>query len=81
MNAELGVAVDDADLVAASLLEAIESGTRRRQLGWPERLFARLNGALPELVDRALAKQLPIVRRFARAAAPVVSDTALESRP
>lgn len=81
MNAELGVAVDDADLVAASLLEAIESGTRRRQLGWPERLFARLNGALPELVDRALAKQLPIVRRFARAAAPVVSDTALESSP
>jgi len=81
MNAELGVAVDAADLVAASLLEAIESGTRRRQLGWPERLFARLNGALPELVDRALAKQLPIVRRFARAAAPVVSDTALESRP
>jgi short-subunit dehydrogenase len=81
MNAELGVAVDDADQVAAALLEAIEAGTRRRQLGWPERLFARLNGLLPELVDRALAKQLPTVRRFARAAAPVVSDTALESRP
>ena len=81
MNAELGVAVDDADRVAASLLEAIEAGTRRRQLGWPERLFARLNGALPELVDRALAKQLPIVRRFARIAAPLAADTALESRP
>jgi short-subunit dehydrogenase len=81
MNAELGVAVDDADQVAAALLKAIEAGTRRRQLGWPERLFARLNGLLPELVDRALAKQLPTVRRFARAAAPVVSDTALESRP
>lgn len=81
MNAELGVAVDDADAVAAALLKAIEAGTRRRQLGWPERLFARLNGLLPELVDRALAKQLPTVRRFARAAAPVVSDTALESRP
>ncbi|MCZ8116052.1 SDR family oxidoreductase [Silanimonas sp.] len=81
MNAELGVAVDDADRVAATLLAAIESGTRRRQLGWPERLFARLNGALPELVDRALAKQLPTVRRFARAAAPLASDTALESRP
>ncbi|MCZ8165735.1 SDR family oxidoreductase [Silanimonas sp.] len=81
MNAELGVAVDDADQVAAALLEAIEAGTRRRQLGWPERLFARLNGLLPELVDRALAKQLPTVRRFARAAAPVVSDTALESLP
>ena len=81
MNAELGVAVDDADHVAVALLEAIQAGTRRRQLGWPERLFARLNGLLPELVDRALAKQLPTVRRFARAAAPVVSDTALESHP
>ena len=81
MNAELGVAVDDADHVAVALLEAIQAGTRRRQLGWPERLFARLNGLLPELVDRALAKQLPTVRRFARAAAPVVSDTALESLP
>ncbi|GAB3740390.1 SDR family oxidoreductase [Silanimonas algicola] len=81
MNAELGVAVDDADRVAAALLDAIEAGTRRRQLGWPERLFARLNGFVPELVDRALAKQLPTVRRFARAAAPVVSETALESRP
>lgn len=81
MNAELGVAVDDADAVAAALLAAIEAGTRRRQLGWPERLFARLNGALPELVDRALAKQLPTVRRFARAAASVTADTALESFP
>ena len=81
MNAELGVAVDDADHVAVALLEAIQAGTRRRQLGWPERLFARLNGLVPELVDRALAKQLPTVRRFARAAAPVVSDTALESLP
>ena len=81
MNAELGVAVDDADAVARALVEAIEAGTRRRQLGWPERLFARLNGLFPELVDRALAKQLPIVRRFARTPSSAVSGTALESRP
>lgn len=80
MNAELGVAVDDADAVARRLFEAIEAGTARRQLGWPERLFARLNGAIPELVDRALAKQLPTVRRFARAAHPAV-PVALEPRP
>jgi len=81
MNAELGVAVDDADAVARALVEAIEAGTRRRQLGWPERLFARLNGLFPELVDRALAKQLPTVRRFARTPSSAVSGTALESRP
>ena len=81
MNAALGVQVDTPEAVAAALFAAIETGTRRRQLSWPERLFARLNGALPELVDRALAKQLPTVRRFARAGAPVPSAVLQESRP
>jgi hypothetical protein len=31
----------------------------------PERFFARLNGVLPGLVDRALKKQLPVIRRHA----------------
>jgi short-subunit dehydrogenase len=70
LNAELGTAVDAPEAVAAQLLAAIERGDRRRQLGWPEKLFARLNGALPALVDRALAAQLPIIRRHARAARP-----------
>lgn len=65
MNAELGVTHDAAEHVAAALLQALRSGNPRLQLGWPERLFARLNGLLPELVDRSLRKQLPIVRRHA----------------
>lgn len=72
LNAALGTAVDDPAYVAARLLADIARGTRRRQLGWPERLFARLNGLLPELVDRALAGQLPTIRThaIARGAAP-----------
>ncbi|MCC4605216.1 SDR family oxidoreductase [Xanthomonas campestris pv. badrii] len=66
LNAELGTSVDRADEVAAALLQSIVRGDARRQLGWPERLFVRLNGLLPELVDRALRKQLPIIRRHAR---------------
>jgi len=65
MNAELGVTHDTAEQVAAALLRALRTDTRRVQLGWPERLFARLNGLLPELVDRSLRKQLPIVKRHA----------------
>ncbi|WP_367382108.1 SDR family oxidoreductase [Stenotrophomonas cyclobalanopsidis] len=67
MNAELGVTHDPAEHVAAALLAALRSGNPRLQLGWPERLFARLNGLLPELVDRSLRRQLPIVRRHASA--------------
>jgi short-subunit dehydrogenase len=67
LNRELGTAVDEPDVVARQLMAAIERGDRRRQLGFPEKLFARVNGALPALVDRALAGNLPIVQRHARA--------------
>jgi len=34
-------------------------------IGWPEKFFARMNGLLPRLVDGALRKQLPVIRRYA----------------
>lgn len=67
MNREMKVAQDDPAAVAAQLVDAIAAGRRRLQIGWPEKLFARLNGALPGLVDRSLRAQLSIVRRHARA--------------
>lgn len=66
MNREMKVAQDDPADVAARLLAAIADGRPRLQIGWPERLFVRLNGALPGLVDRNLKSQLSIVRRHAR---------------
>jgi short-subunit dehydrogenase len=81
LNTELRTAVDEPAAVAAQLIAAIERGDRRRQLGWPEKLFARLNGALPALVDRALAAQLPIVRRHARPATPVAAPAATQPAP
>lgn len=66
MNEELGVAMDDPEKVAAELLQAIRLEQEERHLGWPERLFVRLNGLLPRVVDQALRKQLPIIQRFAR---------------
>ncbi|WP_285316445.1 SDR family oxidoreductase [Stenotrophomonas maltophilia group sp. Smal35] len=76
MNAELGVSHDSAEKVATALLQALRSGSPRLQLGWPERLFARLNGLLPELVDRSLRKQLPIVRRYASSGTTASSSSA-----
>jgi len=76
MNAELGVSHDSAEKVATALLQALRSGNPRLQLGWPERLFARLNGLLPELVDRSLRKQLPIVRRHASSGTTAASSSA-----
>lgn len=74
LNAELGTAQDAPGDVARQLLDAIRRGDRRRQLGWPEKLFARLNGVFPALIDRALRGQLPIVRRHARTITPVALE-------
>jgi len=65
LNQELKVGADSPGEVARALRQAIERGDRRLQIGWPEKLFARLNGALPGLVDRSLKAQLPVVRRHA----------------
>jgi hypothetical protein len=37
---------------------------KSRYLGVAEPIFVRLNGLFPGLVDRALLKQLPVIRRF-----------------
>jgi short-subunit dehydrogenase len=67
LNAELGVAMDDPPLVARELLALLRRPVRERLLGMPEAWFARLNQLLPGLVDRALRRQLPIIRRHAPA--------------
>lgn len=65
LNAELKTPVDAPADVARQLVAAIIRGRRRVQLGWPEKLFVRLNGLLPGLVDRSLRSQLPAIRRHA----------------
>ncbi len=66
MNRELKVAMDEPQQVAALLVQAIEAGRSELYIGWPEKLFVKINGLLPKIVDGALRKQLPIIQRFAR---------------
>jgi short-subunit dehydrogenase len=65
MNAELGVAMDPPELVARAVCDMLAGGKLEAVLGWPEKLFARVNGLLPRVVDGALRKQLPVIRRYA----------------
>jgi short-subunit dehydrogenase len=74
LNAELGIAMDPPEAVAAALVALLEKPARERPLGMPERLFARLNQIVPGLVDRALRRQLPIIRRHARDTPPQTSS-------
>ncbi len=65
MNAELGVAMDAVSTVATAACRILENESTETVLGWPEKLFTRINGVLPVLVDRAIAKQLTVIRRYA----------------
>lgn len=66
MNKELNVAMDDPEVVAAAVVKALRNERRESFLGWPEKLFVRLNSLVPRLVDQTLRKQLPVIKRFAR---------------
>ena len=65
MNDELGVAMDPPEVVAKAVCDMLAGGRVEAVIGWPEKFFARVNGILPRLVDGALRKQLPVIRRYA----------------
>jgi short-subunit dehydrogenase len=65
MNEALKVAMDPPQFVAAAIARAIEQERDEVYLGWPEKLFVRLNALLPRLVDGAMRKQHGVMRRYA----------------
>jgi short-subunit dehydrogenase len=56
LNSTLGNHVDTPAFVAEQFYRFLLSGKKRKVVGWPEKLFCRLNGLVPELVDKALTK-------------------------
>jgi len=65
MAAALKMNQDDPEAVAAQVVAAIERNGTDHYLGWPEKLFVRVNAVLPRLVDAALVKQVAAMRPFA----------------
>jgi len=59
------MAMDEPAEVAAQILAAIEKQRSEAYLGWPEKLFVKLNALLPGFIDRATAKQTRETRHFA----------------
>lgn len=64
---ELGMMrMDEPEWVARKIVRAIEKEREEVYLGFPESLFARINGILPGLIGRALMKQAPTLSAFSR---------------
>lgn len=64
LNQKLKVKTDSADQVAKIILQSIQSSKLEKYIGWPEKLFARVNRIFPSIVDGAISKQLPVIKQF-----------------
>jgi len=64
MNNELGTKMDAAEDVAKELVSFLSDTSINKYLGWPEKLFVRVNSLLPSVVDKSIYKQLPIIKRY-----------------
>lgn len=65
MNAVLGNQSDSPQFVAEEIVKQLKGSARTRYLGWPEKLFVRINALLPGLVHRSLVKNLKIIKQYA----------------
>jgi short-subunit dehydrogenase len=66
MGAATNMNMDEPEVVAGKIFKAIESGKKEAYFGYPESVFARINGFLPGLVDNGTKAQNRIARSFAK---------------
>lgn len=65
MNKQLGNAMDDPSVVADALISMLKKNKPTQYIGWPEKLFVRVNSLFPKIVDNALRGKLAAIRDFA----------------
>lgn len=65
LNVALGNSVDSPEAVSKQIVSQLKSRKILQYLGWPEKLFVRVNALLPSVVHNALVKKLAIIKGFA----------------
>lgn len=66
MNGELGNATDSPETVANEVVRLLQCKRSSWSfIGWPEKLFVRVNGVFPRVVDKSIRKQLATIKQFA----------------
>lgn len=65
LNAALKNTSDSPASVAAQIVEKLQNNAAESHLGFPERLFAWINGVSPSLIDRGLSEKLATIKRHA----------------
>lgn len=63
LNKELKVNIDTPEQVAKEFMGFMQTNKPRYSVGRPERIFTFMNKVFPGLVDKALFKQLPVIKQ------------------
>ncbi|MFC3094014.1 SDR family oxidoreductase [Alteromonas sediminis] len=64
LNKALGNAVDSPFFVAEQFIQFLKKHKGEATIGWPEKLFIRVNNLLPAVVDSAIKSKLPVIKQF-----------------
>ena len=64
MNDQLKTKMDSPVSVAKDIVKSIQNNTKEKYLGFPEKIFVRINNLFPRLIDRALKKQNQEAKKF-----------------
>lgn len=65
MNSELGVKVDTPEFVAEELFRFLEGDQLYYQVGYPEKIFVKVNQIFPQLVSNSIKKDIAKIQKFA----------------
>lgn len=64
MNAELKTAMDEPEIVAEAFLKFLAGDKMESVLGWPENLYVFINRLRHQLTDKAIGKQLAVIKKY-----------------
>ncbi|MGQ8364568.1 SDR family oxidoreductase [Glaciecola sp. 1036] len=64
MNKALGNSVDSVEYVAEQFIDFLRTKKREAVVGWPEKLFVKVNTWLPKIVDNAIGAKLATIKQY-----------------
>lgn len=79
VSEQSGSKTDPPCTVALQIADALGGNMYERFIGWPERLFVKINSLFPGLVDRALQRQNHLVERAYSELKPITHIEGIES--
>ena len=73
MNAKLGVKMDSPAFVAEELYQFLQNDKLYYQVGYPEKIFVKVNQVLPNVVSNSIQKDIDKIQNFAELNHPKIT--------